>query len=98
MQASRERGRRRDILCCPPLRASPPLRYGLCGSLQRRDQFGRGVAILSRIGTPVEARRGLPGDAGDPQSRYVEAAVNGILVAGLYLPQRQSAPGSEIRL
>ena len=41
-----------------------------------------GVAILSRCGTPVETRRGLPVDPDPSQSRYIEAAVNGIIVAG----------------
>jgi exodeoxyribonuclease-3 len=52
-----------------------------------------GVAILSRVGTPVETRRGLPGDPDPGQSRYIEAAVNGILVAGLYLPNGNPRPG-----
>jgi exodeoxyribonuclease-3 len=52
-----------------------------------------GVAILSRCGTPVETRRGLPGDPDQAQSRYIEAAVNGIIVAGLYLPNGNPRPG-----
>ena len=52
-----------------------------------------GVAILSRCGTPVETRRGLPVDPDDSQSRYIEAAVNGIIVAGLYLPNGNPRPG-----
>jgi exodeoxyribonuclease-3 len=52
-----------------------------------------GVAILSRCGTPIETRRGLPGDPDPGQSRYIEAAVNGIIVAGLYLPNGNPRPG-----
>ena len=52
-----------------------------------------GVAILSRCGTPVETRRGLPNDPDPTHSRYIEAAVNGILVAGLYLPNGNPRPG-----
>ncbi|HAD83986.1 MAG TPA: exodeoxyribonuclease III [Brevundimonas sp.] len=52
-----------------------------------------GVAILSRIGDPVVTRRGLPGDASDQQSRYIEAAVAGILVGCLYLPNGNPRPG-----
>ena len=52
-----------------------------------------GVAILSRCGTPVETRRGLPNDPDPTHSRYLEAAVNGILVAGLYLPNGNPRPG-----
>lgn len=52
-----------------------------------------GVAMLSRVGEIHETRRGLPGDPGDEQSRYIEAAVGGILVAGLYLPNGNPWPG-----
>ena len=52
-----------------------------------------GVAILSRVGVPVETRRGLPGDPDPAQSRYLEAAVAGVLVAGLYLPNGNPRPG-----
>jgi exodeoxyribonuclease-3 len=52
-----------------------------------------GVAILARGTTPQEVKRGLPGDPTDEQSRYIEAAVDGILVAGLYLPNGNPAPG-----
>lgn len=52
-----------------------------------------GVAILSRLGEIHETRRGLPDDPDDAQSRYIEAAVNGVLVAGLYLPNGNPRPG-----
>ncbi|MBV1690328.1 exodeoxyribonuclease III [Novosphingobium sp. G106] len=52
-----------------------------------------GVAILSRVGVIQETRRGLPGDADDSHSRYIEAAVNGVLIAGLYLPNGNPRPG-----
>jgi exodeoxyribonuclease-3 len=52
-----------------------------------------GVAMLSRVGEIHETRRGLPGDPDPAQSRYIEAAVNGILVAGLYLPNGNPRPG-----
>lgn len=52
-----------------------------------------GVAILSRVGTIQETRRGLPGDPDDTHSRYIEAAVNGVLIAGLYLPNGNPRPG-----
>ena len=52
-----------------------------------------GVAILSRGVTPLEIRRHLPGDPADKQSRYLEAAVNGIVVACLYLPNGNPWPG-----
>jgi len=52
-----------------------------------------GVAILSRVGEIHETRRGLPGDPDDSHSRYIEAAVNGILIGGLYLPNGNPRPG-----
>jgi len=52
-----------------------------------------GVAILSRVGEVHETRRGLPGATDDEQSRYIEAAVNGWLIAGLYLPNGNPRPG-----
>ena len=52
-----------------------------------------GVAILSCVGKPEEIKRGLPGDDEDIQSRYIEANVNGIRVACLYLPNGNPAPG-----
>jgi len=56
-----------------------------------------GVAILARIGEgtqePQEVTRGLPGDPTDEQSRYLEVAVDGILIACLYLPNGNPAPG-----
>ena len=52
-----------------------------------------GVAILSRVGQIQETRRGLPGDPDDSHSRYIEAAVNGILIGGLYLPNGNPRPG-----
>lgn len=52
-----------------------------------------GVAILSRVGEIHETRRGLPGDPDDTHSRYIEAAVDGVLIAGLYLPNGNPRPG-----
>lgn len=52
-----------------------------------------GVAMLSRVGEIHETRRGLPGDPEDMQSRYIEAAVGGVLIAGLYAPNGNPRPG-----
>ncbi len=51
-----------------------------------------GVAILSKSSIE-EIGRGLPGDPEDVQSRYLEAMVNGIVIACLYLPNGNPAPG-----
>ena len=52
-----------------------------------------GVAILSRIGEPIVTRRSLPGAPEDRQSRYIEAAIAGVLVGCLYLPNGNPRPG-----
>ncbi|HEX2113373.1 MAG TPA: exodeoxyribonuclease III [Alphaproteobacteria bacterium] len=52
-----------------------------------------GVAILAKGAEPVLTRRGLPGDAADAQSRYIEAAVNGVLIASIYAPNGNPQPG-----
>lgn len=52
-----------------------------------------GVALLARGSDPVPIRRRLPGDAADVQARYVEAAVSGLIVASLYLPNGNPWPG-----
>ena len=51
------------------------------------------MAILSHVGEPIEIRRVLPGDPDDLHSRYIEAAVNGIIVGCLYLPNGNPFPG-----
>jgi len=52
-----------------------------------------GVAILAKGRPPLEIRRGLPGADDDLHSRYIEAAVSGVLVACLYLPNGNPQPG-----
>jgi exodeoxyribonuclease-3 len=52
-----------------------------------------GVAILSRDHAIEEVGRELPGDPEDIQSRYIEAMVNGIVIACLYLPNGNPTPG-----
>ena len=59
----------------------------------QRQKSWNGVAILARGKTPIETRRGLPGDAGDTHSRYIEAAFDGLLVGCRYLPNGNPAPG-----
>lgn len=52
-----------------------------------------GVALLSRIGELVQTRRELPGDPDLGQSRYIEAAVGGILVGNMYAPNGNPKTG-----
>lgn len=51
-----------------------------------------GVAILSRGAAPAEVRRGLPGDDADGQARYLEADVDSLRVASVYLPNGNPVP------
>ena len=66
-------------------------------NLETHGQKGfNGVAILSK--RPLEdVSRGLPGDEGDEQARWIEATVIGerraVRVCGLYLPNGNPAPG-----
>src|SRR5258708_22058032 len=52
-----------------------------------------GVALLSKVGDPIETRRALPNDPNLEQSRYIEAAISGILVGNLYAPNGNPWPG-----
>ncbi len=52
-----------------------------------------GVAVLARGSGVDERRRGLPGDPDDTHSRYLEAAVHGLVVASIYLPNGNPRPG-----
>ena len=63
------------------------------GAIWHGQRSWNGVALLGRGAVPVESRRGLPGDPGDEQSRYIEAAIHGIVVAGIYLPNGNPQPG-----
>jgi exodeoxyribonuclease III len=57
------------------------------------SHFPDGVAILSRGSPPIVTRRRLPGDPSDREARYIEAAVEGVLIACLYLPNGNPQPG-----
>ncbi|MDB5593472.1 MAG: xth [Hyphomicrobiales bacterium] len=88
-----------DIACLQELKAPQEkfpvaaLRKAGYRALWQGQARWNGVAILARGTEPVETRRGLPGDDADVQSRYIEAAVNGILIGCLYLPNGNPQPG-----
>jgi exodeoxyribonuclease III len=90
---------RPDIVCLQELKASsdkfPEAAIAAAGyeAIWHGQKSWNGVAILSRVGTPVETRRGLPNDPDPSHSRYIEAAVNGLLIGGLYLPNGNPKPG-----
>ena len=73
-----------------PARAIEDAGYGAIWHGQRSHH---GVAILAKGQSPREIRRGLPGDAEDKQARYLEAEVNGLVVASIYLPNGNPQPG-----
>jgi exodeoxyribonuclease-3 len=88
-----------DIACLQELKAVDTkfpqldLHKAGYGAIWHGQQSWNGVAILARGARPVETHRGLPGDTGDTQSRYVEAAAHGLVVACLYLPNGNPQPG-----
>jgi len=90
---------RPDVVCLQELKAPQDkfpegaVRDAGYGVIWLGQKSWNGVAILARGTDPVETRRGLPGDPADEQSRYIEAAVDGVLVGGLYLPNGNPRPG-----
>jgi exodeoxyribonuclease III len=57
------------------------------------EKTWNGVAILSKSGEPVVTTTSLPGNPSDHQSRYIEAAIGGILIGCLYAPNGNPRPG-----
>jgi len=88
-----------DIACLQELKApqekfpEPAIRDAGYGCIWHGQKSYNGVAILARGVDPVEIRRGLPGDADDLHSRYIEARVKDLTVGCLYLPNGNPAPG-----
>ena len=65
------------------------------GIAVRGQKTWNGVAILARGADPIVTRTELPGDPKDDQSRYIEAAVNGVIVTSLYAPNGNPQPGAK---
>jgi len=63
------------------------------GAVWRGQKTWNGVAILARKAEPVLTRTALPGDRDDDEARYIEAAVKGIIVTSIYLPNGNPQPG-----
>jgi exodeoxyribonuclease-3 len=88
-----------DVVCLQELKAEdaafPEAAIAAAGygAVWRGQKAWNGVAILARGSTPVLTRRALPGDPTDDQARYIEAAVSGVLVASIYLPNGNPQPG-----
>ena len=87
-----------DVVCLQELKADMRAfpRDQLEGAgyhcLWQGERTWNGVAILSKS-EPVPTRRSLPGDPKDIQSRYIEAAVKGIIIGCLYAPNGNPQPG-----
>jgi exodeoxyribonuclease III len=88
-----------DILCLQelkatdeefPVKAIEKLGYG---AVWHGQKTWNGVAILARKREPVLIRTELPGDRSDGEARYIEAAINGVVIGNLYLPNGNPQPG-----
>jgi len=88
-----------DVVCLQELKTTEArfpeaaLRDAGYGAVWRGQKAWNGVAILARNATPILTRQDLPGDPADTQSRYIEAAVGGVLIACIYLPNGNPQPG-----
>ena len=89
---------RPDVACLQELKATnsefPLTAIGKAGygAVSVGQKSWNGVAILASGCEPVLTRFALPGDPDDRQSRYIEAAVKGVLVATLYAPNGNPQP------
>jgi exodeoxyribonuclease-3 len=90
---------RPDVVCLQELKADQKafpieaITAAGYGAVWRGQRTWNGVAILARGATPVLTRQSLPGDPADDQARYIEAAVSGVLIASIYLPNGNPQPG-----
>lgn len=88
-----------DIVCLQELKCTqgefPADAISKAGyhAVWKGERSWNGVAILSRKREPILIRDSLPGNVDDKQSRYIEAAVEGIAVASIYLPNGNPQPG-----
>jgi len=92
-----------DVVCLQELKAADrefpkaAIEKAGYGAVWRGQKSWNGVAILARGSEPIVTRSELPGDADDRQARYIEAAVNGVLVASLYAPNGNPQPGPKFK-
>jgi exodeoxyribonuclease III len=90
-----------DVVCLQELKAaefpSQALREVGYRSIWSAQKAWNGVAILAKDVELIETRRALPGADDDQQCRYLEAAVHGVLVGCLYLPNGNPQPGPKFQ-
>src|SRR5499427_741097 len=72
---------------------APAIEQAGYGAVWRGQKSWNGVAILARGCEPIVTRTQLPGERADAESRYIEAAVRGVLIASLYAPNGNPQPG-----
>ena len=88
-----------DVACLQELKSpdanfpAAAIRDAGYGVLFHGQRAWNGVAILARGREPIETGRGVPGFEDDPQSRYLEAVVDGVVIGCLYLPNGNPQPG-----
>jgi exodeoxyribonuclease III len=88
-----------DVVCLQELKAEqgafPAYALRAVGyeAVWQGERSWNGVAILARDAAPVLTRSRLPGNPEDRQARYIEAAVNGVLISSIYLPNGNPQPG-----
>ncbi len=88
-----------DVVCLQELKTeqgafpAEPLEQLGYQAVWRGQRTWNGVAILARGTQPILTRSALPGAPADTQARYIEAAVNGVLIGCLYLPNGNPRPG-----
>jgi len=91
--------RKPDVVCLQELKArhddfpQEAIAKAGYGAVWRGERTWNGVAILARGRDPVLTRDAIPGDPQDRQARYIEAAVNGVLIASIYAPNGNPRPG-----
>src|SRR6476619_5000968 len=90
---------RPDVVCLQELKAAQSefpkraIEKAGYGAVWRGQRSWNGVAILGRDCEPIVTRDALPGDPKDTQSRYIEAAINEVLIGCLYGPNGNPQPG-----
>ena len=82
-----------ELKCEPSAFPAAALADAGYGAVWAGQRLWNGVAILAAGPAPILTRTALPGDPTDHQARYIEAAVDGILIACLYAPNGNPQPG-----
>ena len=88
-----------DVVCLQELKTSDEtfpegdIRAAGYGAIWHGQKSWNGVAVLAKGQDPIERQRGLAGEPEDEHSRYLEAEVDGVTIASLYLPNGNPQPG-----